>query len=146
MPHRFALTLAAAAAAGGLLAATMLVSAAAATTATSPHIVAHPDSVMVNKTTKLTGTHFKANQTITIKECSQQTWIAPQNPCDTKNPITVTTNAKGQFKGTLTVHTCPGVTPVTPGFVETCYIGAPVGTGIDTLNLLGAVAITVTGP
>ncbi len=144
--HRFlTLVLASATVSGGLIGAALLVTPAAASTAkASPTIVARPDSVMVDRTTRLTGTHLPAKTTITIEESAEQNWIAPQDPCDTTNALTVTTNGAGRFKGVLTVHTCS--TSGTPGFSETCYVGEPKGSGVDTVTLVGSVAITVTGP
>jgi hypothetical protein len=141
MPRRLAVILA-----GGFVAAGLLVSSAAAGPASpSPRIVAHPESVMVLKTTELTGTHFKASSKITIEECGEENWIVPQNPCDTTSAIKVKTNTKGRFSAVLTVHTCPTMS-ATPGFDEACYVGEPTPDGIDTVGLEGAVAITVTGP
>jgi hypothetical protein len=114
--------------------------------AASPRIVAHPDSVMVNSSTKLVGTNFKPKSTLTIKECSQSSWSVPLNPCDSTNSIRVRTNHLGQFTSSFTVQTCPGGTTTSPGFSETCYIGDPMPSGIDVINLVGAAKITVTGP
>jgi hypothetical protein len=108
------------------------------------HIVADPDSVMVNSPTTLTGRHFEANKRITLAECAERNWIAPQDPCDTTGTIKVKTNVKGQFTAKFTVRTCPEAT--TPGTEQTCYIGELTPTGIDTVALVGAVAVTVTGP
>jgi hypothetical protein len=110
----------------------------------SPRIVARPDSVMVLMTTRLTGTHFTAGKRITIEECSEKNWIAPQDPCDTTSSVKVKTDATGRFTAVLTAHPCPG--SATPGFDQTCYVGEPDPTGIDTIGLVGAKAITVTGP
>ena len=119
---------------------------AASPPAASPHIVAHPHSVMVNGSTTLIGTNFKARKSITIKECSEKTWIVPQNPCASTNAIVVKTNAQGGFTSSFTVQTCPGGTTSSPGFSETCYIGDPMPSGIDVINLVAAARITVTGP
>jgi hypothetical protein len=141
MSRLLALTLA-----GATVAACVLASSASASpTSASPRIVAHPDSVMVLTSTELTGTHFKASSKITIEECGQETWVVTQKPCDTTSAIKVKTNAKGKFTASLTVHTCPTMS-ATPGFDETCYIGEPSPNGIDTIGLVGGVAITVTGP
>jgi len=118
---------------------------AAAGSPVPPHIVARPNNLMVNTKTKLTGVGFPAHRTLTIKECSQTTWIVPQNPCDTTNTIHVTTDGLGRFHGTMTAQTCPAASKQ-PGFAETCYIGEPVAKGIDQVTLLGAAKITVTGP
>jgi hypothetical protein len=148
MSRPIALILAAAVVvAGGLLSEALVVSSAGASTAApAPHIVAKPNSVMVNTTTKLTGTHFPASTKITIKECPQTLWVVPANPCDTDNSITVKTNAQGQFHAVFTVHTCPDTVATPPGTSQTCYIGDPHPSGIDTITLEGAVKITVTGP
>jgi len=115
-----------------------------ATSSGSPHIVARPDSVMVNNTTKLTGKHFTASKRITIEECAQSTWVVTANPCDSSNAIKVKTNPHGKFEAVFRVHTC--ATTTAPGFAETCYIGEPTPSGVDTITLQGAVTITVTGP
>jgi hypothetical protein len=122
------------------------ISAGAASTTPAPHITAHPHSVMVNSSTTLTGTNFKPRKSITLKECPETTWIVPQNPCDSTNSVVVKVNSQGTFKTSFTVQTCPGGTTTEPGFSETCYIGDPSPSGIDTINLVGAVKITVTGP
>jgi hypothetical protein len=113
---------------------------------TGPHIVAHPNNVMVNTATKLIGRNFTPSTTYNVKECGKTNWIAPQNPCDITNSIVVTTTGRGQFKSSFTVQTCPSGTNSQPGFSQTCYIGVPTPNGIDTITLLGAARITVTGP
>jgi len=113
--------------------------------AAGPHITAHPDNLMVNTTTKLVGTGFAPSTSLTVKECANKDWIVPQNPCDSTNAVVVTTNKHGSFKTTFTAQTCPG-TSTGPGFSELCYIGVPTPSGIDTIDLVGAVRITVTGP
>jgi len=111
--------------------------------AAAAHIVARPNSQMVNRSIKLIGTHFKANSTITIEECSKTAWIVPQDPCDTTNSIVVTTNGSGRFTSSFTVKTCPGGKTSPP---QTCYIGDPMPSGIDVIDLVGSATITVTGP
>jgi len=122
------------------------ISAGARSPTPAPHIVAHPHSVMVNGSTTLVGTNFTPRKSITIKECSETTWIVPQNPCDSTNSIVVKINRQGTFKSSFTVETCPGDTSTSPGSSETCYIGDPSPSGIDVINLVGAAKITVTGP
>ncbi|HXQ62213.1 MAG TPA: hypothetical protein VN796_07760 [Acidimicrobiales bacterium] len=147
MSRPLALIFAAAVVAGGIVTDAFVVSPAGATTTTpKPHIVAKPNSVMVNHTTKLTGKHFPASKKLTIEECSQSIWVVMSNPCDTDNTITVKTNAQGEFQAVFTVHTCPDTGTTPPGFAEKCYIGEPEPSGIDTISLVGAVTITVTGP
>jgi hypothetical protein len=112
-------------------------------------IVVDPVSVMVRTATKLTGTNFPADATLTVKECSQTTWIVPETPCASSNVIRITTNSTGDFETTMTAEVCPGPTPTPvapPAFVQSCYIGEPVPQGIDTITLVGASRITVTGP
>jgi hypothetical protein len=126
-------------------AAVVLGPIAGAQAASSPKIVAKPNSVMVNTATRLTGGHFQPDSKLTIEECSETNWIAPQNPCDTTNVIHVKTDASGSFVHKLTAEMCPG-TAATPGFTQNCYVGEPVPQGIDTIALVGAEQITVTGP
>jgi hypothetical protein len=120
------------------------VSFGVASASPSPRIVARPDSIMVNGTTSLTGKHFPARATLTIEECSAPNWIAPQSPCDSSNAVAVHTNGGGNFKATMKVLTCPPTSA--PGFSQICYVGEPKGTGVDTVTLVGAEQITVTGP
>lgn len=119
-------------------------SASWAAGSTKPRIVAHPDSVMVNTTTQLTGSHFPVSQRITLEECAETMWVVTANPCDANNVKKVTTNARGQFSTVFTVHACKPT--AAPGVSQTCYLGQPTPTGVDTLTLDGAVKITVTGP
>jgi hypothetical protein len=86
---------------------------------------------------------------LTIKECSQTTWIVPESPCATSNVIAIATDANGAFETTMTAEVCPSPTPTPvagPSFVQNCYIGEPVPQGIDTITLVGASLLTVTGP
>jgi hypothetical protein len=117
-----------------------------AVAAPAPKIVVVPDSVMVNTQMKVTGRNFPANTKVTIEECSRTFWVVPQNPCATANVLRVITNSKGHFSHTMIAEVCPGGTTKSPGFSETCYVGEPVPKGIDTVALLGAAQITVTGP
>jgi hypothetical protein len=143
--HRLLAWTGAAISVGVIATAVIIVPVAATSGKATPHIVAHPDNVMVLRTTKLNGSSFPAKSKITIEECASTFWIAPQDPCDTTNSIQVKTNAGGHFQSVLTVHAC-AANNTTPGFSQTCYIGEPKGTGVDTEALVGAVAITVTGP
>jgi hypothetical protein len=110
-----------------------------------PHITAHPNNLMVNTATELIGKNFQPSTTLTVKECGLKNWIVPQNPCDSTNSIVVTTNAQGGFKSSFTAQTCTTGSGQ-PGFSEKCYIGVPTPSGVDTITLVGAVRITVTGP
>lgn len=118
----------------------------AAVSSAPPHITAHPSSVMVDQDTRLTGRNFAPHATLQVTECSETSWIVPQSPCDTTNTVTVTTNAKGGFKASLEALVCPGTGGSSPGFAERCYVGVPQPFGVDQVRLLGAAAITVTGP
>jgi hypothetical protein len=101
---------------------------------------------MVNTATKLYGKNFAPSTTLTVKECAEKNWIVPQDPCDSTNSVTVTTNAEGQFRTKFTVQTCSSGSDVSPGFSEKCFIGVPTPSGVDTISLVGAARITVTGP
>lgn len=116
----------------------------AAPHASTPRIVAKPSSVMVDSATKLTGTHFSAATSVTLEECNASEWIVPLDPCTSTSVMTVTTNTRGAFKAVFTVKTCPG--SPTAGTSERCYIGEPTPSGIDTVQLRGAVTVTVTFP
>ena len=138
-----ALAASAAALAPGALPAT---TAGAATTG-PPVIVAHPDSVMVNTTTKLVGRGFARHTTLHVEECASTTWVVPTDPCDTANSITVTTNRMGKFTATFTVRTCPTSATTGPGGLAfRCYLGVPTPSGIDTVSLQPSTAIVVTYP
>jgi len=119
---------------------------AGAAMAAVPHISAHPNNLMVNTATSLTGRGFAPSTSLTVEECGQKDWIAPQNPCDSTNSVTVMTSKHGTFTTPFTAQTCPGGKNKGPGFSERCYIGVPQPSGIDTIALVGAVRITVTGP
>jgi hypothetical protein len=133
---------------GGLAAASVLaVSSAAGASPTAPHIVAKPSNLMVNTTTKLTGTGFTPDTTLVVEECSRTNWPVTQQPCASTNRVPVTTDANGDFKASMTAVVCPKVkAPGTRGFKETCHIGVPRSSGKDTVTLLGAAKIIVTGP
>jgi hypothetical protein len=113
-----------------------------------PKILAKPDSVMVNQSTTLIGTGFPKRSEVTLSECSRETWIAPQNPCEETNQVTVKTNGTGAFKTSFKALLCePSSTPPNAGPTErTCFIGEIQPTGVDTIELLGAVRISVTYP
>jgi hypothetical protein len=144
MTHHFGHRLAIATLIGGALGGFWIASAGASTG--SPHITAHPNNLMVNTSTHLIGKNFDPSTTLTVEECAEKHWIAPQNPCDSTNSVVVTTNSHGQFKSPFTVQTCSSGTGSAPGFAEKCYIGVPTPNGVDTITLLGAARIVVTGP
>ena len=136
----------------GLAAVAAVVCGATAAGATAqitpaPHIVARPDNVMVNGTTMLTGTGFPADSLVALRECGSANWIAPEDPCDSTNEITVMTGPSGQFTTPFTVQLCPRKLPPKPPVTrEKCYIGEPHPSGVDTITLLGAAKIIVTYP
>jgi hypothetical protein len=132
-----------------------IAASAVAANASGPTIVAKPTSAMVNTKVKLHGKGFDPETTLTLKECSVTSWSLPLDPCVTGNEVTVTTNARGGFHAKMTVGICPpNGTPVTAptpstvpvGTQRTCYIGAVHPSGIDTIELVGAVAIQVSWP
>jgi hypothetical protein len=129
-----------------VLAAGGLSAQAGAISATPPHIVVKPDNVMVNTKVTLTGTGFPARARLSIAECSETFWIAPQNPCDTNNMISVLTDGHGKFVRQFRVELCPRVKTVPPVTEERCYIGEPKPMGVDTIRLIGAAPVTVTYP
>jgi len=128
------------------LAAGPLSSEAGATSASPPHIVVKPDNVMVNTNVTLTGTSFPAQTKISVAECSKTFWIAPQNPCDSNNTISVVTDGHGRFTRQFRAELCPRVKAVPPVTEEHCYIGEPKPMGVDTITLIGAAPVTVTYP
>jgi Neocarzinostatin family len=140
---------------GSLAATTAFLANAAAASVTAPHaagrahphIVAKPSNLMVNTTTHLAGTGFRANAKLQVEECSVKSWIAPQQPCATGNVVTVHTDSSGAFKASLTAEVCPKVTyQARRGFMEVCYVGVAHPQQLDRVVLLGAAKITVTGP
>ena len=105
-----------------------------------------PNNVMVNLFTTLTGVGFPPVSTVELRECGKKNWIAPKNPCDTTNGISVKTNTSGGFKTAFKVELCPdGVRGPEPTS-EICYIGEPKPVGLDTIALVGAAKVTVTYP
>lgn len=107
----------------------------------SPQIVpSRSRAIPPGKVITLTGSGFAPNASYRVVECSQSSWIAPQNPCVAGNGIDVTTGADGGFTHAFTVEACTAISPST---LETCFIGAPMGFGIDTIQLVGAAKITV---
>lgn len=122
-----------------------------------PRIVAKPASVMVNRTTTLTGTGFKRHKRLTILECSAPSWIVPQQICNHRNAVKVRTNARGGFTVKIKALVCPAakppirsvgpIRPATPaGFSRHCYLGVPRMFGVDQEALRPSARITVTGP
>jgi hypothetical protein len=112
--------------------------------APAPRIVARPDHVAAGATTSLSGTHFSPSSAVTLKECAHSMWVVTANPCGHAKSITVQTNAHGAFTTTFTVHRCGAGAKA--GSPQTCYIGEPTPSGIDTITLQGAVAVAVSRP
>jgi len=132
---------------GGTASAIAMSAASARTdTAQGPHIVARPDSVMVNTSTTLHGSGFGPHRKVLLWECSVRTWVVPMKVCRQRNAVTVRTNANGRFTVKFTVLVCPKPPAALAGFSRTCYIGEPKIQGVDTVTLIGAAKITVTGP
>jgi hypothetical protein len=113
-----------------------------------PKIVARPASVRVNTRTELSGSGFRPHHKLTIWECSARGWVVPQQVCNHKNAVHVTTDGAGRFRTRITVLVCPARRRmmVAAGFSRTCYVGVPAVRGVDTETLVGAAKITVTGP
>jgi hypothetical protein len=124
----------------------LAVSGGASATTVGPHIRAVPNDLMVNTDTQLTGSGWPAHTSITLSECGKTTWVAPDNPCNPDNTLTVTTSARGRFKAEFKAETCPEGKFKGPGFQERCFIGEATPSGVDTLTLIGAARIIVTGP
>ena len=113
-----------------------------------PRIVATPNDVMVNTQITLAGKGFPPHTRLRIKECSSTTWlVVAQSPCDKANEIWVHTRKHGRFSSSFTAELCPrtstGSAPITQ---ETCYVGVPEPSGIDTITLVGAAQVIVTYP
>jgi hypothetical protein len=140
------MTTAAAAAAGALGFVGLAIGAGpvAAISPVPPTITVKPNNVMVNTITTVTGRNFLPHQTVTLAECSQKTWIVPQNPCDTNNDKTVAANSLGRFVTRMKVEACPRI--VSAGISEQCYIGQPKPNGIDTIALQPNAGVVVTFP
>ena len=134
---------------GGICALLVLTSplAASAGAQTDPHIRAHPGSVMVNHAVSLRGFGFPSNAAVQLTECSRPSWIAPQQVCSTGNSRTVRTDRRGAFVASFVMDLCPKSKPSSgPVTARTCYVGEVKPTGVDTLELVGAVKVTVTYP
>ena len=110
----------------------------------TPQITAKPGSVMVNQMVKVKGKGFAPDATLTVEECGKSFWTVPDDPCVHTNSVTVTTNAKGKFKTTMSAAVCPEAV-MGVGTSETCYIGVP-SFGLDTVSLPGAAQVTVSWP
>jgi hypothetical protein len=146
-PSKLSYIPAAAAAAAGALGFVVLAIGAGPVAAISPlppTITVKPNNVMVNTDTTVTGRNFLPHQRVTLAECSQTSWIVPQNPCDTNNGKTVTANSLGAFVTRTKVEACPDIVPA--DVFERCYIGQPNPTGLDTIALQPKAGIIVTFP
>jgi hypothetical protein len=116
-----------------------------AATTNKPAITAKPSHVMVSGATTLTGTGFPAGSRVQLSECGRTFWLAPEQPCNTDNTITVETNRYGRFKATFHVELCPDASVGKVVTERTCYIGR-VQFGEDTGELQLAARIIVTYP
>jgi hypothetical protein len=107
----------------------------------TPQIVANPSSGVTPGTViSLTGSGFAPNASYHVAECSQTGWVVLQDPCVAGNGVDVTTNGAGGFTHGFTVE--PSTVP-SASTVETCYIGVPMISGIDTVQLVAPAKITV---
>ena len=95
-------------------------------------VLVHPGEVIT-----LDGTGFVPNARYLVEECSAPTWIAPQDPCVDTNAITVTTGADGEFTYPFVVEAC------SPALSSDCFLGTPIPSGVDVVELAGAARITV---
>lgn len=95
-------------------------------------VLVHPGQVIT-----LDGSGFVPNTRYLIEECSKTSWIAPQDPCVDTNAITVTTGVDGEFTHPFVVQAC------SPALSSDCFIGAPIPSGVDVVELAGAARITV---
>ncbi len=117
------------------------VDASVSITFVSPQIAANPSrNIPAGTTTTLTGSGFAPNATYRVAECSQTSWTVTQNPCVAANGIDVTTNGAGGFTHAFTVEPC---TVPSASTVETCFIGVPMVSGVDTIELVAPARITV---
>jgi hypothetical protein len=99
---------------------------------------------MVNQSTALHGSGFPKRASITLHECASTSWIVPQQPCIEGLSVTVNTNGSGHFSTQFKVGVCEGAW--SGPTQRTCYIGVPRPSGIDTMELVGAVTIQVSYP
>jgi hypothetical protein len=108
-------------------------------TAEAPHIaIIQPTPVTTAvETVGLHGTGFVPSTTYTVAECPQTSWVVPQNPCVNTNDVTVTTDTTGAFTHSFMPVPCTVILP------STCYIGVPLPSGVDTIELVGAAKIIV---
>jgi hypothetical protein len=113
--------------------------------ARKPQIKARPDNVMVREHTVLKGARFAPNTTIELRECGRSFWLAPEEPCNTANAVSVHTDSHGRFVTSFMAEVCPEGVPGEVITERTCYIGEPKASE-DSTTLLGAVKLIVTYP
>ncbi len=109
-----------------------------------PTISAKPSSLMVNQSTALVGSGFPKKTSITLRECASTAWSVPQEPCIEGLAVTVKTNGSGHFSTHFKVGVCEGA--FSGPTQRTCYLGEPRPSGIDTMELVGAVTVQVSYP
>jgi hypothetical protein len=85
----------------------------------------------------LNGSGWAPNTSYTVEECSETSWIVPQDPCIHSNSVMVTTSTAGAFSHAFVPAPC------SPALISSCYVGVPMPSGIDTINLVGAAPIMV---
>jgi hypothetical protein len=132
--------------AAGVLAAVAVAPAAVAQSASATEKVsARPTHVMVNTDTTITGSGFPAHAMIPLRECGVKFWLAPNDPCNTENAITVETNRMGRFKTSFEAQLCPEGKPARQPTTRICYIGV-LSFGEDTGMLEPAARVLVSYP
>lgn len=85
----------------------------------------------------LRGSGFVPSTGYAITECRTTSWFVPQDPCLGANRVNVTTDASGSFTRLFDPAPCTRADPAI------CWIGAPVPTGVDVIELSGAVRIAI---
>lgn len=107
----------------------------------TPQIVARPSRPVPPGTViALTGSGFVPNATYRVAECSRTGWVVMQDPCVAGNGIVITTNRAGGFIHRFRVEAC---TVPSASTIETCYIGVPMISGVDTVELVAPAKIPV---
>ncbi len=85
----------------------------------------------------LKGSGWAPNDTYTVVECSETSWIVPEDPCIHSNSVVVTTSTAGTFSHGFVPAPCSAA------LISSCYVGVAMPSGIDTINLVGAAPILV---
>jgi len=104
-----------------------------------------PNDVMVTTSVQVKGSGFAHKAPITLRECGRTFWLVPEEPCNTGNEVTVTTNTHGSFVASMKAEVCPEGMPRKEITERTCYIGVPKF-GEDTGELSPSAKLIVTYP